>query len=178
MDNKIENELVGWVKSVVIPIIIVIGVRFIVQPTIVNGESMYPTLESNDYLFINKLAYVNDTPKRGDIVVFKTDLIDIKSNKKKKLIKRVIALPGEHIVIRSNEVYINGDRLNETYIEDVYTVGGVDMVVPKNSVFVMGDNRPDSLDSRSSEVGTVSLGAIIGKVFVRLYPFNKIGSID
>ena len=178
MNNKVKNELIEWIKSISVSLILAMGITFIVQPTMVSGQSMYPTLANNDYLFINKLAYESDNPKRGDIIVFKTELIDSKSSKKKKLVKRVIALPGEHIVIKNNEVYINGELFNENYIENVYTSGDIDMIVPKNNVFVMGDNRANSWDSRSIEIGTISLNDIVGKVAIRVYPFDKLGSID
>ncbi len=148
-----------------------------VQPTIVSGQSMYPTLEDNDYLLINKLAYKKGIPTRGDILVFKSDLIDDKTNHKKNLVKRVIALPGEHILIKNNEVYINGKYLIEDYLNDVYTDGDIDIVVPNNHVFTMGDNRPKSGDSRNSEIGTVPLDNVIGEVALRAYPFNKFGKI-
>ena len=90
---------------------------------------MYPTLKDNDYLFINKLTYEVEGPKRGDIIVFKTELIDDKSSKKKSLVKRVIALPGEHIVIKNSEVYIDDELLNESYIKGVYTSGDIDIIV-------------------------------------------------
>lgn len=178
MNNKVKSELLEWIKSISISLVLAMGITLIVQPTVVSGQSMYPTLENKDYLFINKLAYEWDTPKRGDVIVFKTELIDDKSNKKKRLVKRVIALPNEHIVIKNSDVYINGELLNENYLKSVYTSGDIDMVVPENNVFVMGDNRPDSWDSRSIEIGTVSLNDIIGKVSIRLYPFNKLGNID
>lgn len=173
-----KYELLEWIKTISISLVIAMGVTFIVQPTIVSGQSMYPTLENNDYLFINKLAYKTEEPKRGDILVFKTELIDSKSNKKKNLVKRVIALPGEHIAIKDSEVYINGKLLNENYIKDISTSGDIDIVVPENEIFVMGDNRPYSRDSRSYEIGTVSINDIIGKVSMRVYPFDKLGNIE
>ena len=178
MNTKVKHEILEWIKTISISLVIAIGATFIVQPTIVRGQSMYPTLENKDYLFINKLAYKNEDPKRGDIIVFKTELIDIKSNKKKDLVKRVIALPGEHIVIKNSEVYINGELLDEIYLKDIYTSGDIDMIVPENHVFTMGDNRPDSLDSRNYEIGTVSINDIVGKVSMRVYPFDKLGNIN
>ncbi len=121
MNTKVKHEILEWIKTISISLVIAIGVTFIVQPTIVRGQSMYPTLENKDYLFINKLAYKTEDPKRGDIIVFKTELIDSKSNKKKDLVKRVIALPGEHIVIKNSEVYINDELLDEIYLKDVYS---------------------------------------------------------
>ena len=111
-----KSELIEWAKSISVSIVLAMVITIVVQPTTVSGESMYPTLKDNDYLFINKLTYEVEGPKRGDIIVFKTELIDDKSSKKKSLVKRVIALPGEHIVIKNSEVYIDDELLNETYI--------------------------------------------------------------
>ena len=178
LNKKVKYELLEWIKTISVSLVIAMGVTFIIQPTIVSGQSMYPTLENKDYLFINKLAYKTEELKRGDIIVFKTDLIDSESNKKKNLVKRIIALPGEHMVIKNSEVYIDGELLDEIYLKDVYTSGDIDIIVPENNVFVMGDNRPKSMDSRNSEIGTVSLSDIVGKASMRVYPFDKLGSIN
>lgn len=178
MNNNIKSELIEWIKILAISIALGVAITCVVQPTMVSGQSMYPTLENNDYLFINKLAYKVESPKRGDIIVFKTELVNIESLKKKKLVKRVIALPGEHLVIRNSKVYINGKILDESYINGVDTMGDIDIIVPKNNVFAMGDNRPNSMDSRDSEIGTISLDDIVGKVSIRVYPFDKVGDIN
>lgn len=178
MNKKLKNELTEWVKAISIALVCGIAITLVIQPTMVSGQSMHPTLENNDYLIINRLAYGTDEPQRGDIVVFKTKLTDNKSHKEKNLVKRVIALPGEHIVIKDSKVYINDKLLDESYIKGIYTSGYIDMIVPNNQVFTMGDNRPESADSRMEEIGTVSLDDIVGKVSLRLYPFDKVGNID
>lgn len=177
MKRKLKNEIIDWIKTICISGVIAVGITLIAQPTIVNGQSMYPTLENKDYLIVNKLAYNNKVPKRGDIIVFKTELIDNETSKKKNLVKRVIALPGEHLVIKDNHVYINDKYLSEDYINNVYTSGDIDIIVPDNHVFTMGDNREDSDDSRKSYIGTIPLDNIVGKVAVRAYPFDKIGNV-
>lgn len=178
MNKKVRSELIEWAKSISVSIVLAMVITIVVQPTTVSGESMYPTLKDNDYLFINKLTYEVEGPKRGDIIVFKTELIDDKSSKKKSLVKRVIALPGEHIVIKNNEVYIDDELLNESYIKGVYTSGDIDIIVPENNIFIMGDNRENSLDSRDDRIGTISLDDVVGKVSMRVYPFDKIGSVN
>lgn len=176
--RKIKSEFLEWVKTISISLGVAFIITLIVQPTIVSGKSMYPTLDNKDYILANKLAYKSKVPERGDIIVFKTEMIDEKTNNKKDLVKRVIALPGEHIIIKNNKVYINNKQLDESYINDIYTHGEVDIVVPKSHIFTMGDNRPDSLDSRDQEVGTISIDDIIGKVSIRVYPFNKFGKVN
>lgn len=178
MNIKLKNEIIQYIKTICIAGIIAIGINLVVKPTIVSGESMYPTLENKDYLIINRLSYKNDIPERGDIIVFKTELIDNESNKKKNLVKRVIGLPGEHLVIKDSKVYIDGNYLEEEYLNNIYTEGDIDIIIPDNHVFTMGDNRENSDDSRKSYIGTISLEDILGKAFVRMYPFNKVGQIE
>lgn len=177
MNIKIKSEIKQWVKTIGISGAIAIGINLVVQPAIVSGQSMYPTLENKDYLVINRLAYKNEIPERGDIIIFKTELVDSDSNKKKNLVKRVIGLPGEHLVIEENKVYINDEYLDENYLVDAYTEGNIDIIIPDNQVYTMGDNREKSDDSRKAYIGTIKLEDIIGKVSVRMYPFNKIGQV-
>lgn len=176
MNDKIKKELISWSKTICISMFLAIGITLFIKPTVVSGESMYPTLNDKEYLIVNRLSYLNDVPKRGDIIVFKTDLIDHKTNKNKNLVKRVIALPGEHVVIKNSEVFINNEKLNESYLHGVYTNGEVDMIVPQNYIFTMGDNRPKSEDSR--QIGAINLDDIIGKISIRLYPFNQVGTVE
>jgi len=137
---------------------------------------MYPTLVENDYLIINRMAYKLGKPKDGDIIVFKTDLLQ-DNGKQKDLVKRVIATEGQHIKIEDSKVYVDDKLLDEPYIHDNYTSGDIDMIIPEGEVFAMGDNREKSLDSRYEEVGLVNEKDIMGKVMIRLFPFNKIGPV-
>ena len=102
---------------------------------------------------------------------------------KESYIKRVIALPGEHLEIKDGKVYINGEELDEPYLQDnVYTTAGdvnepfYDLVVPENCVFVMGDNRAGSTDSRA--FGCIPLDKIEGTVWIRFWPFNLFGKVE
>lgn len=176
MNNKIKIELISWFRTICVSMILAIGITLFIKPTVVSGESMYPTLNDKECLIVNRLSYLNDAPKRGDIIVFKTDLIDHKTNKYKNLVKRVIALPGEHVVIKNSEVFINDEKLSESYLHRVYTNGEVDMIVPQNHIFTMGDNRPRSEDSR--QIGVINLNDVIGKISIRLYPINKVGTVE
>lgn len=176
-----EKRVIKFYKVlnlVLIILIVLFSFFLVVQPTKVNGQSMYPTIEHEDYLLVNKLAYINLNPERGDIVVFRSDLIDEDTNKQRNLVKRVIALPGEHLEIYDNKVYINGQCLQEEYLIDVKTYGYIDIVIPDNEFFAMGDNREFSNDSRNSFIGTVLLDDIIGKVTGKIFPKIQIGCLD
>lgn len=177
MKDNVRKEIIDWVKTIVISLVLAFLIVQVIKPTIVSGESMYPTLNDRDYLILNRMAYKFGDIDRGDIIVFKTDLKQ-DNGKEKDLIKRVIAIPGDHLVIKDSKVYINGEVQNEPYIHNEYTSGDIDIVIPDNDVFVMGDNRENSRDSRSSDIGLVNESDIIGEVMIRLFPFNKIGTVN
>ncbi len=174
MSVEFKKELIEWIKTIVFAVILAFLISVFITPTIVRGESMYPTLQNSNYLIINKTAYWFSKPEKGDIIVFKSHIKDEKGNDK-DLVKRVIGVPNDHIVVKDGNVYINDELQSENYINGDYTDGDVDIIVPEDEVFAMGDNRPNSFDSRAQEVGTVKIkDEIIGKVVVRLYPFNEI----
>ena len=175
---KKESTAKEWAKTILIPIIIAILILQVIRPTLVQQQSMMPTVQPNNYLIVYKLAYkLGGDPQRGDIIVFKSDLMT-ENEKAKYLIKRFIATEGETIEITDGEVYVNGEQLEEPYINGDYTPGEVSStVVPEDSLFVMGDNRPNSTDSRSPSVGFVEEDSVMGKVVLRLLPLNEIGSV-
>lgn len=136
---------------------------------------MQPNFYSGDYLITSRQAYrLFGQPERGDVIVFKSHLYDEKG-KQKNLIKRIIGLPGDTVEIKNGDVYINGELLQEEYVAEQGLSGEMEAVtVPEGRLFVMGDNRRVSQDSRSPEVGTIEMDSIVGKVVLRLYPFNQI----
>ncbi|MCI8648444.1 MAG: signal peptidase I [Firmicutes bacterium] len=168
----------GWIRDIAIVSAVVMAATLTIKPTVVKANSMQPTLYANNYLLVNKQAYRFGEEKRGDIIVFQSELKD-KKGKDKLLIKRIIGLPGDTIRIKDGAVFLNGERLTEDYIMEVETPGNLaDYTVPEGKLFVMGDNRRVSIDSRSPEVGCIDEDTVMGKAFVRLYPFREIGTID
>ena len=163
------------IKDIIVAAILAAVVISFVRPTIVKQTSMQDTLNPNDYIIMYRRAYSGDKePKRGDIVIFKSELQD-GNGKNKLLIKRVIGLPGDKITINDGKVYINDREYDESYLKDGYTTGSVNnFKVPKGEYFVMGDNRVVSIDSRYSEVGCIKKDAIKGRAVLRLFPFTKI----
>ncbi|MBF1329484.1 MAG: signal peptidase I [Mogibacterium diversum] len=163
------------IKDIIGAAILAAVVISFVRPTIVKQTSMQDTLNPNDYIIMYRMAYSGDKePKRGDIVIFKSELQD-ENGKNKLLIKRVIGLPGDKITINDGKVYINDKEYDESYLKDGYTTGSVNnFKVPKGEYFVMGDNRVVSIDSRYSEVGCIKKDAIKGRAVLRLFPFTKI----
>jgi signal peptidase I len=174
MSENLKKEIIEWVKSIIFAVVLAFVITIFISPTIVKGESMFPTLQNNNYLIMNKTAYWFSEPKFGDIIVFKTNLKD-ENGKNKDLVKRVIGVPKDHVVVTGGKVFVNDTLIEESYINGDYTEGDVDTIVPDGHIFAMGDNRPNSYDSRADEVGTVDIKKdIIGKVVIRLYPFNQI----
>lgn len=174
----------SFFKSLLVDILIAVclaaAVLYFIRPTIVKQTSMEDTLHENDYMVMYRLAYKKHTPERGDIIIFQSELVNEDSGRDKLLIKRVIGLPGDDIMIKDGQVYINGEEYFENYTKDGYTPAfeippeGGTYTVPDGTYFCMGDNRAGSVDSRRSEVGVVPFENIKGKVVIRLFPFNKI----
>lgn len=177
LKNKLKNECVEWAKTITLALFMGLIITLFIVPTVVSGESMYPTLQSKDYLIINKVAYKKDEPIRGDIIVFNSELPK-KDGGKKNLVKRIIGLPGEHLVIKEGRVYINEKLIKEPYLDEVYTDGDIDILIPNGYYFTMGDNRDVSRDSRDKSVGVIKQDEIVGKVSLRLFPFEDIGTVN
>lgn len=162
-------------------LVMAVGVAWLasslVEPTVVSGNSMYPTIESKNYMLLSPAPYLAGTPKYGDIVVFNSHVY-MEDGREKDFIKRVIGLPGDTIRIREGYVYRNGKKLREDYINGGRTPGIMEAVtVEAGRVFVLGDNRGDSRDSRDPSIGQIALEDIVGKAVFRLYPFDKMGRI-
>jgi signal peptidase I len=137
----------------------------------VDGTSMQPGLYNNQYVLVNKLAYLFQAPERGDVIVFHWPV-----DTNKDLIKRVIGIPGDVIVIDSTTVRVNGKLLTEPYITAPKNPVGIKEKVPPNDYFVMGDNRLVSDDSR--DWGFVPKSYIIGKAVLIYWPLNSWHFID
>ncbi len=169
------KNILDWVKDIVIAVIIAGIILIFLKPIVIQQHSMEPNFQPGDYVITSRQAYtLFGTEKRGDIIVFKSSLTDEEGNEK-NLIKRIIGLPGDTIAIKEGYVYINGEKIDEPYVAEQGVSGEMDEItVPEGELFVMGDNRAVSQDSRSEEVGTISEDSIIGKVIIRLYPFNNI----
>ena len=164
------QDILELVRFTFLVLIVVIPIRmFIAQPFIVSGQSMLPTFENGDYLIVDELSYRYSEPERGEVVVFK-----LPSDQKRFLIKRIIGLPGEVIVINGSRVSITKEnneviQLDENYINENFSAYGT-WELQENEYFVMGDNRNNSSDSRSW--GVLDEELIVGKTFLRLFPFT------
>ena len=161
-------------------IVLVFGVSFLLttyvgQRTRVNGESMYPTLHDDDNLIVDKISYRFRDPKRYDIIVF-----PYKYEEDTYYIKRIIGLPGETVQVIDGYMYINGKKLDEHYGAEVMEDPGIaaePIKLGDDEYFVLGDNRNNSEDSRYGDIGNVRRKEIIGRAWVRIWPFERAGSL-
>jgi signal peptidase I len=174
--------IVEWVVVIVGAVIVALVIKtFLIQAFYIPSRSMEPALEIDDRVLVNKLSYQLHDVNRGDIVVFERPESEQGSDIK-DLIKRVIALPGEQVVIKDDAVFVDGQRLVEPYLVPGTTIANgptepwrctdeQPCVVPDDSVWVMGDNRTDSRDSRY--FGPIPEDTIVGRAFVRIWPLDR-----
>ena len=168
--------VLGWLSEIVetiVPAILiaVLIILFLAQATRVHGQSMEPSLHSDQRLVVEKISYNFHEPRRGDIVVLK-----VPQAGSGLLIKRVIGLAGEKIEIKGGKVYINEQPLEEPYLSPQAQRDMGATVVPPKHVFVMGDNRGFSNDSRS--FGPVPLDNIVGRAWFSYWPLDQLGFIE
>lgn len=178
-----KNEWIDWLKALVFAFLLAFIVRtFFFSPIIVDGPSMMPTLHDRDQMFVNKFIYRIHEPERFDIIVFHATI-------ERDYIKRVIGLPGEHVKVQDDKLYIDGEIIEEKFLSeqkqaihpkrltDDFTLeslpGEYDRI-PDGYVLVLGDNRNNSTDSRSRSLGLIPMDQIVGKTSFIYWPLNRI----
>ena len=209
--NEELKNILEWIICIIIAVVLGLWIRYyIMTPTQVRSVSMKPTLIEGQRLILNRtIRLSNKLPERGDIITFEAPTEDYLTeaefkesptarykepeggfNKfvhnvleigKTSYIKRVIALPGEHVKIQDGKVYINGAEYKEEYLSNSVKTeaeGGLvlDFVVPEGTVFAMGDNRSESHDCRA--FGCVPQDKIESIVLFRFWPFDKFGKVE
>ncbi|MCR8656220.1 signal peptidase I [Paenibacillus endoradicis] len=185
--EKTYKEVVDWIKSIVIAVVLVAIVRiFLFSPFIVDGDSMEPNFHTHERVIVNLLIYNISKPEYGDVVVFDVP------EEGRRFIKRIIGVPGDTIKVEGDQLYINDKLITEPYLTKAIaesmangtTYNGIgdsfsfpnesypDNVVPEGMYYVMGDNRGYSKDSRA--IGYVSEDEIIGRADVVMWPLDKL----
>lgn len=189
----------GWLEFPLILIIAFALVFLFIRPYVVEAfyipsESMVPTLEVGDRVLVNKFIYRFTEPDRRDVIVFKTpegvdNSVDGnpiarligrfqgKRDERQDLIKRVVGVPGDTIAVRNGNLFVNGERQNESYLNEELPDQSFfrQMTVPQDRVFVMGDNRTNSRDSRF--IGPIPQENIEGEAFLRFWPPGRLGTL-
>ena len=175
--GSVMRELLGWLfyRLIIIGLTYLI-ITYVGQRTRVSGSSMETTLSDGDNLIVDKLSYRFQEPKRFDIVVF-----PYKYEENTYYIKRIIGLPGDTVQVKDGYTYINGELLeSDIYGAEVMIEAGTasePITLGEDEYFVLGDNRNHSLDSRDPSVGILKREDLIGRAWVRIYPFDKMGVI-
>lgn len=184
LGRRVASSLYDFVEMIgAITVIIILCFSFVVRLNVVDGPSMENTLHTGEYLVVSDLFY---KPTQGDIVVLQSP--EAAENYRKPLVKRVIATEGQTLDIdtETGKVTVDGVELDETYVNlpgapskmygdhMTFESGHAVITVTEDHVFVMGDNRNNSADSRLSGIGLVDERCIVGKVLLRIFPFNKI----
>ena len=175
--KDVIKELVGWIVSILLIVAVsYLIVTFVGQRTQVSGSSMETTLSDGDHLIVDKISYRFREPQRYEIVVF-----PYRYEKNTYYIKRIIGLPGDTVQVKDGYTYINGELLeSDIYGAEVMIEAGTasePITLGEEEYFVLGDNRNHSLDSRDPSVGILKREDLIGRAWVRIYPFDKMGVI-
>ncbi len=175
--GKVIGGILGWILY----LLIIVGLTYLIityvgQRTRVSGSSMETTLSDGDNLIVDKLSYHFRAPNRFDIVVFPYQYAE-----NTYYIKRIIGLPGDTVQVIDGDVWINGERLeSDTYGNEVMNSPGIaaePVTLGEDEYFVLGDNRNHSADSREPSVGVIKRKNLMGRAWVRIYPFDKVGTI-
>ncbi|MBA2174132.1 signal peptidase I [Halobacillus locisalis] len=176
-----KQQWLDWIKAFIIAAVLAVVVRvFLFAPVVVEGPSMLTSLHSGQHLIVSKINYTLGSPDRFDVVVFH-------ATERKDYIKRVIGVPGDHVSYENDQLYINGEAIEEPYLTEqkqqypnetltndfsIEQLPGGYEEVPEGSVLVLGDNRRNSTDSRM--LGVISDDQLVGEAIVSYWPLNRI----
>lgn len=170
----------GVIYLVLIFVCVYVVPNYVIQRTVVKGESMENTLHDKESLLVDKISYRFHDPERYDIIVFYPRGKDVEEY----YVKRIYGLPGETIQIKENDIYINGKKIDDPYAKDAMLSAGLaeePYTLAEDEYFVLGDHRSVSLDSRTTPEmqpdgpGPVKFENIAGKVVLRIWPLSKFG---
>ncbi|AIQ53355.1 signal peptidase I [Paenibacillus sp. FSL R7-0331] len=185
--QKQKNEVLEWIKAIAIALVLVFLIRWLLfKPFIVDGPSMQPNFHTGERVIVNEILYDIRSPHRGEVIVFHVP------SEGRDFIKRVIAVAGDTVKVEGDVVTVNGEPVDETYIQEAIDARHAnnslynnkdfpneevpDGTVPEGHIFVMGDNRSDSTDSRM--IGYVPLGDIVGRADLIFWPIQDISIIN
>lgn len=174
--SVLKELLYNSLFLLIVLVVTLLVVKYVGQRTTVSGSSMEPMIHDGDSLIVDKISYRFNDPERFDIIVFP---FEYQNNT--YYIKRIIGLPGETVRIdEEGNIYINGEILVENYGAAVIEDPGMaynEILLGETEYFVLGDNRNNSSDSRNPAVGLIDRNRIIGRAWIRIYPFNSFGVI-
>jgi signal peptidase I len=163
--------IIDILETLLLSVLLFVAINAISARIRVDGFSMEPTLKSGEFVVVNKLAYRFGEPDTGDVIVFQYP-----RDPDQEYIKRVIGTPGDTVSIIDGQVYVNGERLNETYIASPPSYQSEERAIPENSLYVLGDNRNNSSDSHTW--GPVPMEFVIGKALFIYWPPDRWGVVE
>lgn len=180
---SIGNFILEFVQSIVLALsVFVLLYLFVAQPNEVKGSSMLPNFTDGEYLLTDKLSYQLGDPKRGDVVVFKAPPSEPCAEDQCEYIKRIIGLPGDRVMVKDGQVYLNGALLDQFFLPSdlvsdpgTFCKEGEEETVPQGYYLVFGDNRSHSRDGR--EFGPIKKDLIVGKAFFKYWPVFSMGLV-
>lgn len=165
-----KHEIKEWIYTIAVALVLVVIIRtFILDTRIVPTTSMVPTIKAGDRLFVEKITYRFKGLERGEVIVFKPPA---QSGLKDDLIKRLIALPGDTVEVKSGKLYVNDIAQEEPYLAEPIQYSMEKLEVPDNKIFVLGDNRNRSYDSH--EWGFADIGSVKGKALLTYWPLDRV----
>jgi signal peptidase I len=181
--GSIGGFILDFIQSIVLALaVFVILYLFVAQPNEVKGSSMVPNFVDKEFLLTEKISYYFNDPKHGDVVIFKAPATEPCAAEECEYIKRVIGIPGDRVMVKEGNVYLNGKLLDQGFLPDglvtdegQYSQEGVEMTVPEGYYLCFGDNRGHSRDGR--EFGPISKDLIVGKAFFKYWPISSVGLI-
>ncbi|MBE5969119.1 MAG: signal peptidase I [Lachnospiraceae bacterium] len=176
-ENYFSDRILKYIIDIVVVVMLVIlFITSMAYTATVKGSAMSPMINADNNIVINKLSYKILSPKRGDVVAF-----TLQGDEETVLARRVVALPGDSIVIKGGKLYINGEEQDLIENEDNIVTDGIlknELVLDKDEYFVIGDNWNSSTDSRYVEIGPISKKDIIGKVWFVISPISDFGFVN
>lgn len=181
--GSIGSFILDFIQSIVLALaVFVILYLFVAQPNEVNGSSMLPNFVDKEMLLTEKISYYFNEPKHGDVVVFKAPSTESCAAEECEYIKRIIGVPGDKVMIKNGQVYLNGELLDQTFLpdgvvteEEDYMKEGEELTVPEGQYLCFGDNREHSRDGRA--FGPIKKDLIVGKAFLKYWPLKSVGLV-
>jgi signal peptidase I len=169
-------EVWDWAKVTAAALLVVLLIhQFGFNFSIVRGQSMLPTIQEGEWLFVNKAAVWLGQPRRGDVIIVKEPAV-VSGGDRPYLVKRVVAVAGDEVEIRRGKLYVNGREASEPYVDSPVEDGDYGpTVVGARQVFVMGDNRRRQASEDSRTFGAVPLALVQGRAECIVWPFSKKG---
>ncbi|MDD2225340.1 MAG: signal peptidase I [Candidatus Shapirobacteria bacterium] len=181
--GSIGGFILDFIQSIVLALaVFVLLYLFVAQPNEVKGSSMLPNFVDKEFLLTEKISYYLGDPQRGDVVIFKAPSSEPCAADECEYIKRIIGIPGDRVMVKEGQVYLNGKLLDQTFlpggvitVEGQYSQEGIENVVPEDEYLCFGDNRQHSRDGR--EFGPIKKELIVGKAFFKYWPVSSIGLV-